>query len=314
MGQYKYHLFRGSRKWVCPECGKKTFVCYVDDENNILHESVGRCDREQKCQYHYTPKQYFKDNEWLEDARRTPQPKRHVVHVQPQPSFIDPDAFKQTIGFYKDNNLTLYLDSLFYQNAVSDMIYKYYIGTSDHWPGSTVFWQVDRFGRIRTGKVMQYDPTNGKRVKEPFNHVSWMHKVLGLENFNLSQCLFGEHLLSSNPTADVVIVESEKTAVMLSGILQGCVCLAVGGCGNLSPKICEPLRGRDVYLFPDNGKYKEWSEKGGTLTMCHQVAIADVMERRARNEGDDIADLIFCKDDLNADDWADYGFHLLYQK
>ncbi len=198
------------------------------------------------------------------------------------------------------------------------MIYKYYIGTSDHWPGSTVYPQVDRFGRIRTLKVMQYDYT-GHRVKDPITdkgHVYYLHKdkkyVQG--DFSLSQCLFGEHLLAHNPVAPVAVFESEKTACMMSMIFNNCVCLATGGCGNFKSDVCEPLRGREVYLFPDNGKYEEWSEKGRMLTMCNQVVIADVMERRARNKGDDLADLIFCKDDLNADDWADYGFHLLYQK
>lgn len=320
MGKYQYHLFKGSRKWVCPECGKKTFVCYVDDENNVLHESVGRCDREQKCQYHYTPKQYFKDNGWMEDAERTPhpRPKRQHINQAPPPTYIDPWAMKCTLGWYKDNNLIAYLDRLFEQGAVSDMIWKYFIGTSDHWQGSTVFWQVDRFGRIRTGKVMQYDRANGKRVKEPSNRVSWMHKVLGMQDFNLSQCLFGEHLLSSNPDAKVVVVESEKTAVILSGLLQGCVCLAVGGCGNLSPKICEPLRGRDVVLLPDNGKYQKWSEKGGLLTMCRQVTVADMMERYARKEGDDAADLISIGEDgvprYDAREWQDWGERLLYHQ
>ena len=42
---------------------------------------------------------------------------------------------------------------------------------------------------------MLYDPTTGKRVKEPFNHISWVHKVIKQPEFELKQCLFGEHLL-----------------------------------------------------------------------------------------------------------------------
>ena len=311
MKQYKYSLFRGSRKWICPECGRKTFVCYVDEENNVLHESVGRCDREQKCQYHYTPKQYFSDNGWMDEAH---QPKRRpVIAVQPQPSFVAPDILKQSLGFYRSNRLVAYLDNLFNQDIVSCMIYDYFIGTSDHWPGSTVFWQVDYYGKIHGGKVMLYNSHNGKRVKEPFNHVSWVHKVMGMEDFNLSQCLFGEHLLRKKTGAVVVIVESEKSAIMLSGILQGCVCLAVGGCQNLTPKICASLKGRDVLLLPDNGKFQEWSEKGSLLTMCRQVTIADVMEHRARNEGDDVADLIPLRDEADWD-FCNWGENLLWKQ
>ena len=71
------------------------------------------------------------------------------------------------------------------------------MGTSKHWPGATVFWQVDISGRVRTGKVMLYNPENGRRIKEPHNYITWVHSLLKKENFNLRQCLFSEHLLSS---------------------------------------------------------------------------------------------------------------------
>jgi len=56
---------------------------------------------------------------------------------------------------------------------------------------------------------MLYSPTTGKRVKEPFNHITWVHKALKQPDFNLKQCLFGEHLLQDK-TKPVAIVESEK--------------------------------------------------------------------------------------------------------
>ena len=48
-----------------PQCGRKhTFTRYIDTENNnqYLSERVGKCNRLDKCGYHYTPKQYFTDN------------------------------------------------------------------------------------------------------------------------------------------------------------------------------------------------------------------------------------------------------------
>ena len=62
---------------------------------------------------------------------------------------------------------------------------------------------------------MLYSPTTGKRVKEPFNHITWVHKALKLPAFELKQCLFGEHLLQDK-TKPVAIVESEKTAIIAS--------------------------------------------------------------------------------------------------
>ena len=32
--------------------------------------------------------------------------------------------------------------------------------------GAVIFWQIDRTNRVRTGKVMQYNPNDGHRVKD----------------------------------------------------------------------------------------------------------------------------------------------------
>ena len=46
-------------------------MIYIDTENNnnYLSERVGKCNRLDKCGYHYTPREYFADNPWLEDKR-----------------------------------------------------------------------------------------------------------------------------------------------------------------------------------------------------------------------------------------------------
>lgn len=51
-------------RYDCPGCGKhKIFSRYLDTQTGEhLRPSVGRCNRESNCGYHYTPKQYFEDN------------------------------------------------------------------------------------------------------------------------------------------------------------------------------------------------------------------------------------------------------------
>ena len=74
MTQYRYQLekYRGrSTRHVCPQCGRKNvFTRYVDTENNniYINDNVGKCNRLDKCGYHYTPKQYFTDNPWKSDG------------------------------------------------------------------------------------------------------------------------------------------------------------------------------------------------------------------------------------------------------
>ena len=83
---------------------------------------------------------------------------------------------------------------------------EYNIGTSSRYNGgTTVFWQIDTNNKVRTGKLIKYNPSNGKRIK---NNTNWVHSVLKISNFNLKQCLFGEHLLNQFPNKTIGIVES----------------------------------------------------------------------------------------------------------
>lgn len=64
--QHTYHLEKyhgiGSRH-KCPECGdKSSFSYYVDEDGEPIDASVGRCNHESSCGYHYTPKQFYADN------------------------------------------------------------------------------------------------------------------------------------------------------------------------------------------------------------------------------------------------------------
>ena len=289
---YEYSLAKRG-KWICPNCGRKTFVCYVDGNGNVLDEGVGKCDRADNCAYHKPPREYFEEHKSVYDVIHRHQ-NRPIFKPSPPPSYIDPDVFKKSVTATQShrNHLITFLNGVFGTELVNQMITDYFIGTSKHWESSTVFWQIDQYGRVHGGKIMQYDPDTGKRIKKPFNRITWVHTALSLPDFNLSQCLFGEHLLKQNPDAIVAIVESEKTAIIASGVFGDCITLACGGCGNLTAKMCEPLRGRDVVLFPDNGKFGEWSEKGKKLRhIFKRLRISDIMEREATNVGDDIGDL-----------------------
>jgi len=56
MEVYKYTFDKGSKKFLCPNCNKKTFVKYIDTETgNYLIDDFGKCEREQNCNYHKAP-------------------------------------------------------------------------------------------------------------------------------------------------------------------------------------------------------------------------------------------------------------------
>jgi hypothetical protein len=275
----------------CPGCNKnKTFALYIDQEtNDIVGDRVGRCNREIECAYHYTPSQYFKDNglnvEYTPHTPTAPKP-------QPPTSFIDPELFEKSLTAYKANNFIKFLNTIFDQTTIDKLVSKYFIGTSSHWPGATVFWQIDQQGKIRTGKVMLYNPSTGKRVKEPFNHLTWTHKVLKLSDFNLKLCLFGEHLLKTNPGKPVAVVESEKSAIISSVYLPEFIWLAVGGLSQLTAERCKSLKGRTVVLYPDLNAYEKWKIKGDEFGFKTSKVLESKATEEEKKQGLDIADYL----------------------
>ena len=292
MKKYRYSLDKSNKKYICPECERKTFVLYIDNHTGSpLHSTVGKCDRADNCGYHYPPKQYFTDNRISFDSK-----KGHVPHQKPlpkpQPSFIDIELLKKSLSNYEKNQFVQWLVGIVGEKRASEAIGRYFVGTAQN--GGTCFWQIDRQGRIRTGKIIVYDK-EGHRRKDITPPVQWVHKALKLPDFNLSQCLFGEHLLH-DATKKVAIVESEKTAIIASTYLPDMIWLACGGCGNLSLKLCESLKGRKVILYPDTGKFNEWNEKAKALSAMCNVSVSSLIEVKAADEerkaGFDIADYL----------------------
>ena len=130
---------------------------------------------------------------------------------------------------------------------------------------------------------MLYDPINGKRIKEPFNHIQWIHTTNNEHEFHLKQCIFGEHLLKNN-NKTVAIVESEKTAIIASVYFPQYVWIAVGSLNNLNIKRCSILKGRNVILFPDINGFNKWSTKALEIKEIAYVHVSDIIERIATDE------------------------------
>ena len=217
-------------------------------------------------------------------------------HAHKPASHIPFALFSQSLRNYTGNNFIKYLIALFGDEVAQQLIASYYIGTSKHWPGATVFWQIDKKGDIRTGKIILYNSVSGKRIKEPFNHVTWAHYILKIENYNLKQCFFGEHLLSRDLERPVAIVESEKTAIISSVYLPQYTWLAAGSVANLTAEKCMILNGRKIVLFPDLNAYDKWEEKCEQLSKSMNISISNYLEINApeedRSQGLDIADYL----------------------
>ncbi|MBK9722134.1 MAG: hypothetical protein IPO78_11040 [Saprospiraceae bacterium] len=301
MIEYKYKLepYRGLKtRYTCPNCGhNKSYTRYIEtDSGEHLAEHVGRCNRESNCGYHYPPKQYFSDNIHLhKEIIRNPTTQKKISNLDPL-SYIPSELFERSLSNYEENNFVLFLKKLFGKEVTNQLIKQYQIGTSKKWNNSTIFWQIDILGKIRTGKIMLYDPISGKRIRKPYNHISWVHSSIKFQVFNLKQCLFGEQLLEIEPLKPVAIVESEKTAIIASVYLPEYIWLAVGGINNLNIEKCKVLRGRNVVLYPDLNAFQKWKQRVNELSTIGNFKVSNLLETNAiaaeKLQGMDLVDYI----------------------
>lgn len=251
--KFRYSLDRSSRKFVCPNCGKKTFVRYKDNTTNgyFENESIGKCDRDIHCGYHLTPKQAGVENLKIEYKPIEPLvPKIHELQIEIAPF----------LNAYKRSNFYKFLCSIFADiEQINRVCQLYYLGCTRN--QSVIYWQIDKENRIRSGKIMQYNPQTGKRDKTV--NPQWVHKKIGVpENFELKQCLFGLHQLRGrNISKPICLVESEKTAVLMSLFEPLFIWVATGGKHNLNARIISDIPCDTVACYPDKDAFADWSKK-----------------------------------------------------
>lgn len=193
------------------------------------------------------------------------------------------------------DNLLEFLKGKFTNDEINRALLDYYItGTNLIWSNTTVFWQIDHKEQIRGAKLMLYNKDTGKRIKEPYNHINWLHKALKLTDFKLSQCLFGLHLINIDYLKNIAIVESEKTAIVMSMFLPDYIWLATGNSGNFKIDMLAPIKKRNIIAFPDKGEFDKWNKTATELnSKGFKIAVSNILEQTEFNNGFDLADYYF---------------------
>ena len=291
-----------STRHTCPNCGvKKSFALYLNgDTHEPIHPTVGICNRQNKCGYHYPPRMYYADNPNFKNDF-TPDYKPYNAPDFDTPVNYIPFGYV-TKSKSNKNHFIDFLKTLFNSVDIQKVADDYLLGSTRN--NEIIFWQIDTTRKVRTGKIMQYNPVTGKRIKHEDGAINWVHNKLKRQgtisqDFNLSQCLFGEHLLKTYPNKTVSIVESEKTAIIASIVFPDYVWLATGALNGLSLDKCFVLDKRKVYIFPDLGKaYEIWKQKSEEISnfIIWNVHVSGLLENiatpSAKAEGFDIADYI----------------------
>ena len=262
---------------TCPECGKPhEFVRYVDrDTGETLASHVGRCNRETACGYHYTPQQHRAATGVSTDARWFARAATVIPQRVQRPQMLTPFDAKVVTRtrrpeHYAGNSFLQGLAQRFGWEPVLALAQRYGIGTTRD--GAVIFWQTDEQSRVRSGKVMHYDPATLRRRKTDEDNCPaaprWAHTLYRQPGFQLHQCLFGQHLITADEAKQVAVVEAEKTALVCAYYLPNWVWLATGGCAASQlrdPQVVALLRERQVWLLPDTGATDKWQTLAGQL-------------------------------------------------
>lgn len=286
-------------KETCPNCGKrKCFTVILDTATGEALNGYGICDHADKCQFQRFPK-----------GKDYPETELFISEYHMKPEIIDHGTKNclgacdvlPFVGDYERNALYTFLCTLFDESTVSKIFRRYLVGTIDMyaWVGCSIFYQVDKEYVIRTGKVLDYDRKTGKRVRDRYGngHITWIHSMVH-PDYELKQCLFGEHLLTQFGDEETVnLVESEKTAIICSINNPNKMFMATGGMNNLRLSTMEALYGRKITAHPDKGEgYRKWQGKADGLLSDFSIELSDYMEKKKNMEdGDDIADYIIQK-------------------
>lgn len=129
---------------------------------------------------------------------------------------------------------------------------RYYLGKSKS--GKPIFWMIDDM-------MTPLDALIGSDV--------WISALLKkreplLQYWTVKHCLFGLHLISDSEDMPVSIVESERSALILSELFPENIWLAVMSATYFTIDLLKPLVGRKVKVFPDTdstmSNYVSWLE------------------------------------------------------
>lgn len=200
-----------------------------------------------------------------------------------------------------DNALSRYLAKRFMDvDRLKSVFRDYCIGSTED---GIIFWQIDENKQIHRGKVMWYND-NGHRLKltrpdgSEYGKVQMMWKYLNHDRDREPEmCYFGQHLVTLYPDKPIAIVESEKTAIVMSYLCPQFVWLATLSLNNFQAYRMNFLRDirRPIYVFPDCDGQAQWEQKAAAISeLIPGIKIAVNPFAHIFGEGkQDLADIVF---------------------
>jgi len=180
---------------------------------------------------------------------------------------------------------------------------RFHLGRSKS--GKTIYWQIDELSICRDGRIGD----------------AWVSTMLQARYPDLAQyvrpqhCLFGLHQISQGPhlrqgkagnsrdPTPIGIVESERSAVLLSELHPALLWLATSPIAHCTLDLFEPLRGHRVTVFPHTddtlSNYVAWLELSDMVRQTYHLdlTISDTLEKAATTDQKcrsiDLVDFLF---------------------
>lgn len=223
----------------------------------------------------------------------------HVKHFAPVQKSKEEIERKFTFEEYKKTTQSKSQFSIYANRISKKLLNKPFKNSYDirgikegFYKDATLFPYFDYEGNFQTAKIVKYNSNTGKRLKENYSN-SWFHSEknikaeLGIKGkiHKSIDCFFGEHLIPFNDNP-IVIVEAEKTAILLSLIYKETVFIATGGLAKLKNLDWSFLVNREVFVFPDHNA-KQWFEIANNRGWW----VSDIIENKGK-PGEDIADYL----------------------
>jgi hypothetical protein len=325
--QYKYSLDNSSKKYLCPQCKRKSFVAYVDNETKAPVDpfQFGRCDKENKCGYHITP---YTDPELAAQAKKdfVPVPDPEVIQIFPDEEIIAritnktktcisplhrycsskliPSDHLLKWGVYSDDDKTVYI----FRNAAQQVCNLKWFKYKEDGHRDKEFDSYSLKNPSPPVSGRDRSRAEGPNREGPPHTPPKDGPIVFLKKYLM--CLFGEHLLDNTKQKIVCVVESEKTAAIASYFYPQFDWVACGSNNGLTdgqngrPDKISVLKGRKVYWLSDADKASRmdfFKKQDGSMEIRpssirhleeHKIDFEVVDLFPDRNDGYDICDAI----------------------
>lgn len=288
------------KRIICPDCGSDECWCFDKSRDfpanvhcyhcGAHYDAVGAVMRMLNIDYH-DALLHLADRHGQHRLFGTDQDSRPATKTEPSPfipstreheeepdlnlTYVDLNRIEECAGLFEGTNLFRYAVEVLQLNAgkVIDTAMRYGCGGIERpqWksdPCPVIFPYADDEGKIIDAKVLAYR-TDGHRVKYKDRHgkevalTTTLRKIDETSGDKDSLPLFGNHLaFMRRDFSFVAVVESEKSAVLLSLMMPDTLWLAAGSKHwitphNIAAKL-RPFKDCRIRMLPDRNAVEEW--------------------------------------------------------